>query len=417
MIAVAKVIAKKLIVALLSNPERAIKFILIALIVPILFIMTIFTIPASLFSSIPSALMSTSAEAEEITNNYLNAPDIVEEELRDWVDDKKQEYSYCNDIKTNFNVSLDWKALIAIHTVEYEQKLEKASNRVILKLGRKFIEKDVEVETYKVKKTYYKTVKDEEGNPVLDEEGNPKRVKKTKYVERKRAIISVSSISFYEMLDKINFTNEEKELAENFYKNISILDEEGNANIYDDVDLSDLKEYPAGSAKVVYYNQTDKRWGLESYGNSTILNAGCGPTSLAMVVASYKNSNITPKEVADWSVKNGHRAEGQGSYWSLMTDGGKHYGFDVETVSRRNPDRVIEALSNGYPIIVSMGRGHFTTGGHFLVLRGLTDDGKILVNDSASLNRTNEEWDIGIIMNESSTNGGSSGSPFFILKP
>lgn len=28
-----------------------------------------------------------------------------------------------------------------------------------------------------------------------------------------------------------------------------------------------------------------------------------------------------------------------------------------------------------------MGKGHFTNNGHFIVLRGITENGKILVND------------------------------------
>ena len=32
-------------------------------------------------------------------------------------------------------------------------------------------------------------------------------------------------------------------------------------------------------------------------------------------------------------------------------------------------------------MILSMNPGHFTKSGHFIVLRGITSDGKILVND------------------------------------
>lgn len=64
-----------------------------------------------------------------------------------------------------------------------------------------------------------------------------------------------------------------------------------------------------------------------------------------------------------------------------------------------------------------MGKGHFTNGGHFIVLRGITESGKILVHDFASVNRSNKEWNLSIIMNESSKNGGVNGSPFWIFRP
>ena len=44
------------------------------------------------------------------------------------------------------------------------------------------------------------------------------------------------------------------------------------------------------------------------------------------------------------------------------------------------------------PVIASMGKGHFTNGGHFIVLIGVTDSGKILVYDPVSVNRSNQEW-------------------------
>ncbi len=59
------------------------------------------------------------------------------------------------------------------------------------------------------------------------------------------------------------------------------------------------------------------------------------PTSLAMVVSGLTGNRVTPDIVGNWSVRNGHRAEGAGSYWSLMTAGGKHYGLNVEAVSRK----------------------------------------------------------------------------------
>jgi len=61
-----------------------------------------------------------------------------------------------------------------------------------------------------------------------------------------------------------------------------------------------------------------------------------------------------------------------------------------------------------------MTKGHFTSSGHFIVLRGVTSDGKILVADPASYRRSEKEWDIKIILNEASKLSGSGG-PFWII--
>ena len=61
-----------------------------------------------------------------------------------------------------------------------------------------------------------------------------------------------------------------------------------------------------------------------------------------------------------------------------------------------------------------MAKGHFTSSGHFIVLRGVTEDGKILVADPASKKRSEQEWELSIILNEASKKAGSGG-PFWII--
>ena len=56
---------------------------------------------------------------------------------------------------------------------------------------------------------------------------------------------------------------------------------------------------------------------------------------------------------------------------------------------------------------------HFTKGGHFIVLRGVTSEGKILVADPASVTRSNQEWDLSLIINESKS--ADAGGPFWAI--
>ena len=60
-----------------------------------------------------------------------------------------------------------------------------------------------------------------------------------------------------------------------------------------------------------------------------------------------------------------------------------------------------------------MYEGHFTSSGHFIVLRGVRN-GKILVADPASYSRSETEWDLEIILDESGYNAGAGG-PFWII--
>ena len=70
----------------------------------------------------------------------------------------------------------------------------------------------------------------------------------------------------------------------------------------------------------------------------------------------------------------------------------------------KNQTLLLEALKDGKPVIASMGPGTFTKGGHFIVLSGVTLDGKIMVkdpNDSASKNHANTGFDVSLILRES----------------
>lgn len=177
---------------------------------------------------------------------------------------------------------------------------------------------------------------------------------------------------------------------------------------YGDITFSDAE------TPVVYYNQTDSRWGNKMYGKSgTIGEAGCGPTALAIAVASLTSNQVTPYDVAQWSVENGYRCEGNGSYHSLIPNGGAHYGLTVTGVGN-DSKRLVDALKNGKLVIAIMSKGHFTSSGHFIVLRGVTEGGKILVADPASVKRSNQEWELGIILNEASRRAGSGG-PFWVM--
>ena len=147
--------------------------------------------------------------------------------------------------------------------------------------------------------------------------------------------------------------------------------------------------------------QWDKRWGNYSYGKSgTIGSSGCGPTSLAMVVVGLTgDTTVNPKVVADWSYANGHRVEGIGTAWSLFPAGARKWDIRCEELSV-SASQISQKLREGKAVITSMGKGHFTNNGHFIVLRGITENGKILVNDPNSREKSKKEWSVSIIVSE-----------------
>ena len=101
--------------------------------------------------------------------------------------------------------------------------------------------------------------------------------------------------------------------------------------------------------------------------------------------------------------------------WKWFIPGAaRAWGLTVEGCTASEPQRIVDALADGKLVVAIMTKGHFTSSGHFIVLRGVTSDGKILVADPASYRRSEKEWDIKIILNEASKLSGSGG-PFWII--
>lgn len=167
---------------------------------------------------------------------------------------------------------------------------------------------------------------------------------------------------------------------------------------YNEESISIKKEYKQN--EIPLFMQWDKRWGYEKYGQNFIAINGCGPTAIAMVAAGLTgNTNINPKIVADYSKEQGYLVKNLGTSWSLMTEGAKNFGI----VGREIPlseTTILNTLKKGQPIIASMGPGTFTTEGHFIVLTGIDENNKIIVNDSDSKIRSKKTWDIDIFLSQ-----------------
>lgn len=153
---------------------------------------------------------------------------------------------------------------------------------------------------------------------------------------------------------------------------------------------------PAGSLTesldtVPLLMQWDMRWGYQTYGSSTIAVSGCAPVCLSMA-ASYLtgDASVTPYRVAQYAANAGYYVPGQGTSWSLLSEGAPAFGISCRQLSL-DEAQINAALDAGHPVICSMSPGDFTTEGHFIVLYGRTADG-YLVRDPNSIARSEKMW-------------------------
>ena len=158
-----------------------------------------------------------------------------------------------------------------------------------------------------------------------------------------------------------------------------------------------------GSVDVTYFRQSDDQWKDLPYGTDTIGPYGCGPTVMAIVVASLTDTDTDPALMAEWAVEHGYWARRSGSYHSIVLGTARSFGLLAEPFASRDADDVLDALSQGKMLVTLMGAGHFTIGGHFILLRGATPDGQVLVADPNSLENSLTLWDPQIILDELSS--------------
>ena len=137
--------------------------------------------------------------------------------------------------------------------------------------------------------------------------------------------------------------------------------------------------------------QWDMRWGYEKYGSDVLGITGCGPVCLAMVGYYLTGDDgFNPGAMAEFAGKNGYYAPGSGSSWTLISEGGVKLGLKVTEIPLVKK-KIMNHLEAGNPIICAMGKGDFTSSGHYIVLVG-TEDGLIRVNDPNSYANSEKLW-------------------------
>ncbi|MFD1953749.1 C39 family peptidase [Paenibacillus thailandensis] len=122
---------------------------------------------------------------------------------------------------------------------------------------------------------------------------------------------------------------------------------------------------------LVYYSQEDPRWknilySIRNDKTQTIGTSACGPTCAAMAISSLTGKELLPPAAAAYAVANGYRTANSGTAWGFFASIAKQYGLEV--IQTGSLDQVLVALAAGKLVVASMRPGHFTGGGHFILL-------------------------------------------------
>ena len=150
------------------------------------------------------------------------------------------------------------------------------------------------------------------------------------------------------------------------------------------------------SKEPVDYKQYDSRWKSKMYSakkdkKQTIGSSGCGPTSMADIMACWVDKKITPVEMCEYSLKKGYRTSNSGTAWGFYKSIANAYpqGFS-KFVQTKSISTLKTALANGAFAVASMGPGYWTKGGHFICVYKM-DNSYVYAKDPASSSRKKQK--------------------------
>lgn len=169
-----------------------------------------------------------------------------------------------------------------------------------------------------------------------------------------------------------------------------------------------------GNADILFFSQVAPAWKDKLYGSDPIGTHGCGPTAMAMLISSMTDYQVDPVTMAGWAVRHGYYSRGGGSYHALIPAAARAYGLTVTSATDRTVTGLTNQLKAGKVLVILVRQGHFTTSGHFMIVRGLSPEGKFLLADPQSFENSTALWDPNLIVRELAGRDGDGG-PVWII--
>ena len=155
----------------------------------------------------------------------------------------------------------------------------------------------------------------------------------------------------------------------------------------------------------VSYLQTDPKWAALDYsapGEKTTIGAsGCGPTAMAMVLATWADPSVDPKTECAWALENGFKAPHSGTYYGYFAPAAARYSLKARQMSWTNiygnsksslHEEARKAVEAGHLVVACMGKGLWTSSGHYVLVWKI-EGNTIYINDPASTKAVRTQGD------------------------
>lgn len=146
--------------------------------------------------------------------------------------------------------------------------------------------------------------------------------------------------------------------------------------------------------------QWDPSWGYTVYSSTSFAVTGCCPTSLAMVYQGLTgNTDRSPYDMGQLARELGYETEYDGTSADFLIDAAGQLGLNCSWLSAVSTN-ITAPLEAGQVLIINVGPGDFTSGGHFIVATGIADNGQVIINDPYSAERSSRTWDVDTLVSQ-----------------
>ena len=138
--------------------------------------------------------------------------------------------------------------------------------------------------------------------------------------------------------------------------------------------------------KMPYYYQRTGPFADLPYHRHTIRSDGCGIVAFAMAASYLLERNVEPPELVKWAGRRFAGLSGRGTRGVFFVKASDAYGLSCTPTNDLSV--AMHALRSGSPVIyyTKKSGGVFSTIPHYLVLSGITEEGRVLIHNPNGMN-------------------------------
>jgi hypothetical protein len=138
--------------------------------------------------------------------------------------------------------------------------------------------------------------------------------------------------------------------------------------------------------KMPFYYQRTGPYADLPYHRHTIKTDGCGIVAFAMAASYLLERNVEPPELVKWAGRKFAGLSGRGTRGVFFVKASEAYGLSC--IPTNDLTEALHALRCGSPVIyyTKQSGGIFSDIPHYLVLSGITEEGRVLIHNPNGMN-------------------------------